>query len=173
MDPLTTHQRVVQSSPVKTLEGFPLVKYGREMYRAARAAPWWFCTCGGCCFDISADHPSGLGTLYAGSDPITGVLEIIGPEMMERPISREFLSVRTIWTLGYDREVILADLSHESAVGFGVTNELSTRVPNGIPQAWAVAFADENFDGIRYQTRFSTGTQATGIALFDEAGEQD
>lgn len=146
------------------------MSHKNEMYRAAREAPWWFCTCGDCRFDISGDHSSGRGTLYAGSDPITGVVEIIGPEMIERPISRTFLSDRTIWTLGYDRAMILADLSHESAVGFGATNELSTMVPYDIPQSWAEAFADEGLDGISYRTRFSTGKETTGIALFDEAG---
>lgn len=149
-----------------------MVHFEHEMYRAARRAPWWFCTCGDCRFDLPADHPTGLGTLYAGSDPITGVLEVIGPEMMERPISRQFLSDRTIWTVGYDRAVELADVSYERALGFGVTNELSTMVPYDVPQAWAEAFVGEDFDGIRYRTRFSTGQEPTGIALFDEAGEK-
>jgi hypothetical protein len=122
---------------------------------------------------MPADHPNGLGTLYAGSDPITGVLEIIGPEMVERPISQTFLSERAIWTLGYDREIVLADLNHETALGFGVTNELSTMVPYDVPQAWAEAFAGESLDGIRYRTRFSTGEAATGIALFDDVGAQN
>lgn len=173
MDPLTTRQRVIQGLPAKSLEGFPVVHYEPEMYRAARKAPWWFCTCGDCRFDIPADDPSGFGTLYAGTDPITGVLEIIGPEMTERPISREFLADRTIWTIGYEQAVVLADLSHEIAVGFGVTNELSTMVPYHVPQVWAATFVDAGVDGIRYRTRFSTGTEVTGIALFDEAGEKD
>jgi len=173
VDSLTARQRVTQGLPPESLQGFPIRRYQNEFYRAARESPWWFCTCGDCRFDIQGEHHSGLGTLYAGSDPITGVVEIIGPEMIERPISRAFLAERMIWTLSYDRALVLADLIQETALGFGVTNELSTMVPYDVPQAWAEAFADENLDGISYRTRFSTGKQTTGIALFDEAGAHD
>ena len=173
MDSLTARQRVVQGLPPESLQGFPIRRYKDEFYRAAREAPWWFCTYGDCRFDIQVDHRSGLGTLYAGSDPLTGVVEMIGPEMIERPISRAFLAERTIWTLSYDRVLILADLIQETALGFGITNELSNMVPYDVPQAWAEAFVNESLDGISYRTRFSTGKQSTGIALFDEAGAHD
>lgn len=143
------------------------------MYRVARQAPWWFCTCGECRFDLSVDDPSGWGTLYAGTDPVTGVIEMIGPELDQRPITRTFLSTRTIWTLGYDQVMMIADLHHPSAFGFGVTNELTSMVPYDIPQAWAAALAARGLDGIRYRTRFSTGSAATGLAIFDEAGAKD
>ncbi|MFM8383270.1 MAG: RES family NAD+ phosphorylase [Actinomycetota bacterium] len=143
------------------------------MYRAARRTPWWFCTCGECRFDLSPDDPSGLGTLYAGTDPVTGVVEMIGPESSHRPISRTFLASRTIWTLGYNRAMDVADLQHPSALGFGVTNELASMVPYDVPQMWATALAAQSLDGLRYRTRFSTGPVATGLAIFDEAGSKD
>ena len=143
------------------------------MYRVAKSAPWWFCTCGGCRFDLHPDDPQGWGTLYAGTNPVTGVLEMIGPELHRRPISREFLATRAIWVLGYDRSLNLADLQHPSATGFGVTNELATMVPYDVPQAWAEALAAEGLDGIAYRTRFVTDVEATGLALFDEAGSHE
>jgi hypothetical protein len=143
------------------------------MYRAARQAPWWFCTNGDCRFDLPADNPAGLGTLYAGTDPVTGMLDCIGPEMAKRTVTVAFLAERTVWALAYDRALRLADLGHAAAVGFGVTNELSTMVPYDVPQAWANAFAGEGLDGIAYITRFSTGPEVTGLALFDAAGEHD
>lgn len=143
------------------------------MYRAARRTPWWFCTCGDCRFDLPPDDPSGLGTLYAGTDPVTGVVEMIGPESSHRPISRTFLASRTIWTLGYNRAMDLADLQHSSPLGFGVTNELASMVPYDVPQMWATALASQSLDGLKYRTRFSTGPVATGLAIFDEAGSKD
>jgi hypothetical protein len=163
---------VVQRSPAVSLDGFPSRRHSEEVYRAARRAPWWFCTCGDCRFDLDPRTPPELGTLYSGVDPITGVLETIGPEMT-RPITRTFLAERTVWMLAYDRPLELADLCDDAAVGFGVTNELSSMTPYDVPQAWARAFADDGWDGIAYRTRFSTGAQATGIALFDEAGAKN
>ncbi len=173
MAPLTTRQRVVQSPPPDDLDGFPVRHHQEAVYRAARQVPWWFCRCGDCRFDIDSDATNGFGTLYAGTDPVTGVLETVGPEMAERPITRTFLAERIVWMLAYDRALVLADLCHDTAIGFGVTNELSTIVPYDVPRTWATVFADHGLDGISYRTRFSTGAAATGVALFDEAGDHD
>jgi hypothetical protein len=171
---MNTRARVVQRAPSMSLslEGFPSRHHRGAVYRAARRAPWWFCTCGDCRFDLDGGAPAGLGTLYSGVDPITGVLETIGPEM-SRPVTRAFLAERTIWMLAYDRPLDVADLCDDAAVGFGVTNELSSMTPYDVPQAWARVFAEAGWDGIAYRTRFSTGPHATGIALFDEAGAKD
>lgn len=168
-----SRQRVVQALPPASLDGFPVTAHADAVYRVARREPWWFCTCGDCRFDLSPGAPGGLGTLYAGTDPITGVLETIGPELTGLPVARTFLAERTVWILGYDRPLELADLCHPAAVGFGVTNELSTMVPYSRPQAWAEAFAERGLDGISYRTRFSTEREPTGVALFDEAGHHD
>lgn len=165
-----TRQRVVQDVAPQDLTGFPARNHDGVVYRAARRAPWWFCTCGGCRFDLDARPPRPQGTLYAGSDQITGVVETIGPELSGRTIARQFLDDRIVWALAYDRAVVLADLSADEAVGFGVTNELSTMVPYVIPQTWANAFQQQGWDGISYRTRFNTGATATGVALFDDAG---
>lgn len=170
---MSRRERVAQQLPPEVRDGFPHRQYDGALYRAAQREPWWFCTCGGCRFDLDAAHPSRLGTLYAGTDAITGLLETLGPEMTGRPVSRSFLAARTVWILGYDRALKLADLCADGAVGFGVTNELSSMVPYGVPQAWAQAFADDGWDGIAYRTRFSTGPAVTGVAAFDDAGSHD
>ena len=136
----------------------------------ARRAPWWFCTCGNCRFDLDGAGGTGHGTLYAGLDQVTGALETIGPEMIGGVIAREFLAARVVWALAYDRPLQLADLTDPRATGFGVTNELTTMVPYTVPQAWATAFDDIGADGISYRTRFNIASEATGVALFDIAG---
>lgn len=143
------------------------------MYRAARHWPWWFCTCGNCRFDLDPGDDPPFGTLYAGTDEVTGMLETIGPELAGRAVARRFLSERTVWALAYDRPLELADLVSPGAVGFGVTNELSTMVPYDVPQQWATAFHHDGRDGVAYRTRFNTGPDATGLALFDDAGAHD
>ncbi len=165
-----TRQRVVQKAPPDELDGFPERIHDGIVFRAARVSPWWFCNCGHCRFDLEAAG-TGQGTLYAGTDEITGVLETIGPELIGRTIARGFLDNRTVWGLAYDRPVFIADLTADEAVGFGVTNELSTMVPYGIPQLWADAFEQHGLDGISYRTRFNTGAEATGVALFVVAGD--
>lgn len=162
--------RVVQAAPAVALDRFPTHTHRSAIYRVARHWPWWFCTCGECRFDLDRTDPRGNGTLYAGTDCVTGVLETIGPEMQGGVIAREFLTSRAVWELIYDRPVRLADLTDRTAIAFGVTNELGSMVPYTVPQAWAAAFVDLGLDGISYRTRFNTAPEATGVALFDEAG---
>jgi RES domain len=165
-----TRQRVAQLSPANDLDGFPTARHRRGFFRAARFAPWWFCCCGDCRFDLDAGSPFGQGTLYAGTDEITGILETIGPELAGKTISSRFLSDRIVWELNYDRAMVLADLTADAAAGFGVTNELSTMVPYIVPQSWASAFELHGLDGISYRTRFNPSPEPTGVALFDTAG---
>jgi len=165
-----TRQRIVQKGPRKDLQGFPARRFGGSFYRAARQAPWWFCRCGGCRFDVLNTTDPLVGTLYVGTDVLTGVMEVIGPELLGRTIGIRHLRDRALWQLAYDRALELADTCHSKAVAFGVTNELATMVPYDIPQQWALAFNEAEWDGISYRTRFMTGPSATGLALFDAAG---
>ncbi len=163
-------QRVTQREPPDDLRGFPARAHRRSVFRAARVAPWWFCSCGDCRFDLDASSPFGQGTLYAGTDEVTGVLETIGPELIGKTISSRFLNERIIWELTYDRAVVLAELTAGAAAGFGVTNELSSMVPYVVPQSWASAFERHGLDGLSYRTRFNPSPKPTGVALFDAVG---
>lgn len=165
-----TRQRVSQSAPPDDLRGFPTTTHDGEVYRVARLSPWWFCVCGECRFDLDADAAHGRGTMYAADDRITGVIETIGPELIGRTIAWRFLADRTVWALAYDRPLVNADLTADAAIGYGITNELSTMVPYTVPQLWASAVDEHGWDGISYRTRFNTASVATGVALFDEAG---
>lgn len=111
--------------------------------------------------------------MYAGTDPVTGVLEVLGDELLGGTVSDDMLRKRTVWVLESDLGLSLADLCHPTALGFGVTNELSTMVPYSTPQAWATALADAGFDGIAYRTRFNPTARPTGLAVFGPAGARD
>lgn len=167
-----TRARVTQRRPRRELTGFPrtTLKRGKRVYRAARMSPWWFCSCGGCRFDLASPD----GTLYLGDDALVGVIETIGGDLVGATISIEFLRARRVYSRRLGSDAVLANLTSRRAAGFGVTNELSTMTPYAIPRAWAAALsATTDYDGIRYRTRFDTGAGARGIALFGEAGERN
>lgn len=150
---------------------------GAVLWRAARRRrePWWFCTCGGCRFDLDAPR----GTCYAGTDELSGILESIGYEWASgSPLTLAFLRSRTLHTAVtadlLDRP--LANLTSRQAVRFRITNELSDMTPYDIPRAFARLIdaartgSRRVFGGIRFRTRFDTGNTARGVALFGDAG---
>ena len=64
---------------------------------------------------------------------------------------------------------LVADLLHDDAPLFGVTRELSSSSPYRLSQRWAAALDRAGFDGIRYQSRFSSG-MAVAVAAFGQEG---
>lgn len=134
-------ERLAQQAPDLSLDwrtfprsGLPV---GRRLYRAARHTPWWFCACGGCRFDL--DEPR--GTCYLATDPVSGLLESIGPEWATgRPLTRAFVTGRTVHALDLPQRVTLANLTSRKAIGFRVTNELSDMTPYDVPHAFATLF---------------------------------
>ncbi len=135
------------------------------LWRASRHAPWYYCDCGECRFDL--DDPR--GTCYLGTDELVGVLESIGPEIHHGVIAAAYLDQRRLHRWRPSRPLTLADLANRRALGSGVTNELSTMTPFTVPRAWARAF-DRSFAGIVYRTRFDTGETARGVAHFGARG---
>ena len=101
---------------------------------------------------------------------MSGIIESIGHELGNGVISSEYLDARRIFGWELAAALPVANLVSRRAVGFDVTNELSTMTPYGIPQAWARALHEAGHGGIRYRTRFDTGATARGIAHFGPAG---
>lgn len=154
------------------------LKPGTLLYRAARRgrSPWWFCSRGDCRFDLTGDR----GTCYTGTDAACGLLESIGAQWAAgATLTPAFLRMRTVHALQLEQSLPLANLSSRRAVGFRVTNELTTMTPYDIPRAFARVFdevsnsAGRLLRGIRFRTRFDTGAATRGVALFDDAGVQD
>lgn len=165
--------QIAQGPPSRGLASFPCHGFDGFFFRASRRKPWWFCSKGDCRFDIGMSAKHDLGTLYAGVDVITGVLEKLGPEFLGAAVALADLESFDVWEIGYDQPIQLADIGSSSAIGFGVTNELPVMVPYDVPQEWAEAFVAAGWEGILYRTRFSLGLEPTGIAVFDQRGTHD
>lgn len=154
----------------RTLTGFPGWRLtGRvQVKRGHRATngPWWFSSSGGGRFDLQAPR----GTCYVAFDERTAIRETVGEALASLGvIAHAFAAERALSTLRVPGTHELADTCAEPAADFGVTRELCTMTPYDVPQAWAAAF-DAEFDGIRYQTRFTTGPTANAVAVFGPAG---
>ncbi|WP_241387695.1 RES family NAD+ phosphorylase [Rhodococcus sp. CH91] len=135
----------------------------------ATNGPWWFSSSGDGRFDLRSPR----GTCYLAFDDRTAIRETVGESLTSLGvITREFAADRVISTLRVPSSHTLADTCAESAADFGLTRELATMTPYDIPHAWAAAL-DTDFDGIRYQTRFTTTPNANAAALFGPAGEAD
>jgi RES domain len=155
------------------LAGFPMSRGPRrKLWRAGKnefADPWWWCANGDCRFDLDI---SGQGTLYLGVGQLAGLMEVLGPEITDGEVSEEDLRTRSVF--GLDPKLTgtyrIANLVDRRAAGLGVTNELSDMTPYTIPQQWASALYRAGFRGIRYRTRFDTGPDVAGLALFGRAG---
>jgi RES domain len=165
---LTGRERRSQGHPPTDLSGFPdhLYPSGTRLWRAARQDPWWYCSCGGCRFDLRDPR----GTCYLGTDELSGIIESIGPEIESGVVATEYLDARRLFGFKLSSELRAADLVSRRAVGKGVTNELSTMVPYEVPQEWAKKLDESGFSAIRYRTRFDTGATARGLAQFAKAG---
>lgn len=106
------------------------------------------------------------------------MVEWLGPGLT-LTITPETLASRRIYALAYDKDFALADLTSSRAVGFGVTNQLSTMTPYDVPQACANALSEVSgrgflgraFEGIAYWSRYNPDHEALSLALFDLAGE--
>lgn len=172
-----TRARLAQGLPDPRLDWsrFPrsTLAVGQRLYRAARRAPWWFCACGDCRFDLASPR----GTCYLGTDAVSGLLESIGVEWTTGgPVTRAFLHQRKVYTWEVSTRTALANVVSRRAVGYRVTNELSDMTPYTVPQAFAAVLDGvlhgrrHAFDGIRFRTRFDTGAATRGVALFGDEG---
>lgn len=156
----------MQGPPPPSLTGFPQRNHRGTLWRAAQKSPWWYCSCLACRFDL----PSPRGACYLGTDELVGVLESIGAEISNGVIAQEFLDRRRLFQWTPPGPLRAADLVSRRAVGFNVTNELSTMTPYTVPQTWAGAFDGAGFAAVSYRTRFDTGATSRGVAHFGPAG---
>ena len=83
----------------------------------------------------------------------------------------ELLRGRHLRELRLPRTATLADTLSDRAIRW-VTAELSTITPYRVPQAWARAFRDNAFAGIRYAVRHSTSRRRASYAIFGPSGER-
>lgn len=169
-----TRQRLSLREPLpgESLQGFPrfMLADTRSVFRLVRSGhgPWWFSSS----LEGRFDLPAPEGTCYVASDYLGAILEHLGPELLPGACAPSSLLVgRQLRELRLPRPFRLADSLRERAVRW-VTAELSTITPYRVPQAWARAFRDSGFHGIRYSMRHSTSRRRESYALFGAAGER-
>lgn len=168
---MTGRNHVALGPPSRSLEGFPASELtpARSLHRGHRTAngPWWFSSSGGGRFDLTPPR----GTCYLAYDQLTAIRETVGaPLAATGVISAEFAAARQLSALTVPHDHHLADTSSEKAASYGLTRELVAMTPYAVPQEWASTF-DATFDGLQYQTRFTTGPTPNAVALFSDAGE--
>ncbi|MGK2879382.1 MAG: RES family NAD+ phosphorylase [Mycobacterium sp.] len=160
--------------PHEDLSDFPRWRL-RPSYSLRRAhrhgvSPWWFSTDLSGRFDLVRPH----GTCYLAVDPDTALRERFGHELVEQGvITFEAASTTQVSALHVPTGRWPANTCHSDAAQFGMTREVGTCPDYGVPQAWSAAFHRDGYGGVRYQTRFTTGSRPNAVALFDIAGERD
>jgi hypothetical protein len=80
---------------------------------------------------------------------------------------------RLLATLSIPKRSTLADCTVSRARRFGITGAIHTQPDYELTRAWAEAFAQAGFDGIRYRLGHDPAQRELGVALFGPAGEQD
>lgn len=149
------------------LEDFPSyqLRAGQVLYRIHRAAnsPWWF-SAGEGRFDPKSGE---AGSCYFAAHPLGAWVEVFRKTMA---VSEAMLNDRRLFTVDFDRDLRLADLSHRRAAQFGVDASLSAGLDYGPSQALAERFYRAGFDGIRYLVRHDPAQKLYGIAIFGPPG---
>jgi hypothetical protein len=153
------------------LEGFPAWRLGpeRALYRVHLRTrnPWYF--------DSGPDGRFNLlpprGTCYLADTAVGAFRETLGRQ--GRLIPQADVDRRALSTLTVPHECRLADCTVARARGFGITAGIHAAEDYRRTQAWARAFADAGFQGVRYRISHDPRAPGIGIALFSEAGEAD
>lgn len=129
--------------------------------------PWWFSSTGG-----RFDLPAPDGTCYLAYDEQTAVRETIGDTLTAgQALPAVFADERVVSALRLPSPITAADTCHSDAVQHGLTREISTVTPYGLPQRWAAEFHAAGHGGIQYQTRFTTTPAANAAAVFGPGGD--
>ncbi|WP_245814100.1 RES family NAD+ phosphorylase [Rhodococcus marinonascens] len=156
-------------SPDQLRGRFPgiAVRAGTALYRthSAKLDPWWF----GSSLDNRFDLSGPAGTCYTAESEIVGLLEAWAGI---RFIARADVAARAISTLTVDRDLLIADLTSNAGIRFGLTAEISTTIDYPLSQQWAANLRAAGFDGLRYWARHELSHTHTCVALFDAAGDQ-
>lgn len=171
----TSRQRLALGSPPADLAGFPRtgLRPDTDLQRAHTVGnhPWWFSSDPSGRFDLIRPN----GTCYLATDVSTALRERFGHDLVQQGVVTFQAAARTcVSTLRVPVRRWLANTCSPAAATFGMTREIATCPSYELPQAWAAAFfRGGRHAGIRYRTRFSTGTAANAVALFDAAGHHD
>lgn len=167
-------QSVTQQAPKPELDlsGFParLVRQGSQWRKAHKRenSPWYYDSAPHSRFNLSDP----LGTCYLANTPETAAREVIGPDFLHQGfVNAQFAATRVVSTLEIPSEPSLAKITAPEAFNFGISNELCSLPDYSVTRAWAAAFRTAGFDGVWYQSRYSTSPKSRSIAVFGDSGE--
>jgi hypothetical protein len=153
--------------PVRDLSDFPVVLLRKDsvLYRIHRRenSSWWCCSRWDCRFDLEQPR----GTCYGAQTELACFLEVFGEF---RLITKDDVDARKVVPVSLASDLKLADVTHPSALSFGLDAAVNTTLDYAGPQAWAAAFDAVGLDGIRYWVRHDPRQQSVGIAVFGETG---
>lgn len=170
-----TRQHPALGPPPPDLSRFPRTRLRAEepVYRAHSVgnSPWWFSADLSGRFDLIQPH----GTCYLATDIATALRERFGHDLVAQGVVTFAAARRTqVSSLHLPTPRWLANTCSPNAASFGMTREIGTCASYEMPQAWAAAlFATGRQQGIRYQSRFTTGAAPNAAALFDTSGRHD
>jgi RES domain len=156
--------------PPDDLSPFPSFELGRResLYRLHRShvSPWWFSGDGSGRFDLREDE---RGTCYLAVTAVGAFIEVF---RIDTVIPEAEVEARSLSRLVPPRRTTLADCTVSRARRFGITGAIHTQPDYTAPQAWAEAFAEAGFGGIRYRLSHDPAQRELGVALFGDAGNQ-
>ncbi|WP_162259396.1 RES family NAD+ phosphorylase [Phycicoccus sp. Soil803] len=170
---MTGRERTALGPPPASVAGFPAysVGEGTDLFRAhgRGLGPWWFGNDGTGRFDLRTPR----GTCYVALDPLSALRERLGPVLGgSQAVPESLLEESVVSRLRLSAARDVANTQDRGAAVFGVTRELESTVPYAVPQAWARAFDEAGFGGVRYGPRFTPG-DSSALALFDAEGAAD
>lgn len=150
------------------LRGFPheVFMSGANVWRVHNAGrgPWFF----GQTQRFSLD--GAYGTCHVALEPSTAILETI--VRGSTTIDAVELTVRRIRRLQLPYEYRLANLTAQSASGWGVTRKFGTDYPYDRCQAWASAFHSDGFSGLKFWANHDVTPMGVSLGLFGGKGER-
>jgi hypothetical protein len=154
--------------PPPDLRGFPrqTLHANVALFRIHRdrRGPWWFSSNGSGRFDL--DPPG--GTCYLSLSALGAFVEVFRTAVFVDAIDT---SDRRLSTVYPPRDLLLADCTSSRARMFGVNAAVHSTPDYSVTRAWAAAFHDQGFDGVRYYCSHDPSQREVGIALFGDDGE--
>lgn len=137
-----------------------------DLYRIhpSGLGPWWFSSDTHGRFDLAP--PS--GTCYLAASPSGAFVETFRDFTF---VNADDVAARSLSRLRLRRDCVLADCTSPRALSFRLTAAVHTTADYATTQAWAAAFAEAGFDGIRYFCGHDPSQQEIALAIFGDAGE--
>lgn len=125
----------------------------------------WFSSDGSGRFDLAG--VSGRGTCYLAEHPLGAFVETFRDLPL---VSRRVVRARALTAVTLPVDLVLADCTSSRARAFGITGAIHSGEDYERTGAWARAFAQQGFDGVRYLVSHDPAQRLAGVALFGRAG---